>query len=117
METQARLIEQEDGVLVPVRRFREEDDEKRHQPLEAFRALIQFNFYPQVILDYGLEVLTIGLNSQAARLGPVRLGIPDFQNLAGQTNARGIELIRAVIELVAITLERVRVGGFGLGCS
>src|SRR5437762_13910564 len=52
MQTEARLIEQKDGVLVLVRSLGKKDNEKRNQPLETCRALIEFDFDAEIIFDH-----------------------------------------------------------------
>ena len=77
VEVQAGFIEQEDRVLVFVCGFGEEHHKKRHEPLEPFGALIQLDLHAQLVFDYDLEVLPVGLDLELARLCTVRVGIPD----------------------------------------
>ena len=77
MQTEARLIEQKDGVLVLVRSLGKKDNEKRNQPLETFRALIEFDFDAEIIFDHDFEILTIGHDPQSVGLRPLRVRHPN----------------------------------------
>src|SRR5690606_36823482 len=65
VQVQARLVKQENRVLVLLRSLREEHHEEGYEPLEALRALIQLDLHAKLVFDHDLEVLTVGLDPQS----------------------------------------------------
>ena len=76
MQTQARFVEQKDGVLEVVRALGKKDDEERNQPLKTFGALVQLDLDPDVVLDNDFEVLAVSDDAQTFRFIAFRIGHP-----------------------------------------
>ena len=103
MQTQARLVQKQHRVFVFVGRFGKEHYEKRNQPLKTFRALVELDFDAKIILHHYFQVLAVGHNSQTLGLQPLGIRFPNAAQFLGQSDAGGVQLISAPIELVSIT--------------
>src|SRR3984893_697884 len=84
--------------------------------MKTFRALIELNFNTEIILYDHFQILAVGDNAQAVCFSAFYIRHPGATEFLGQTNTRGVELIRSTIELIAIFLQAFRIVRRGLAC-
>ena len=111
MQTQTGLIQEQNRVLVFVGRFGKKDHEKRAEPLKTFRALVELDFNAELVFHDDLQILPVGHNAQTLGFDALGIRFPNGAQLLGQSNTRGIQLIRAPIELIAIATPTFLVAG------
>ena len=115
MQAQSRLVKQQYGVGMPAGRLGKKHDKERNEPLKPFRALIEFDLDAKLIFNDDFQVLLIDPYAQLVGFSLVFAWNPDLPDRLGQIDARRIELIGAVVQLIAVFLQRGLVGGSGSG--
>jgi len=100
---------------MPAGRLGKKHDKERNEPLKPFRALIEFDLHAKLVFNDDFQVLLIDPYAQLVGFSLVFAWNPDLPDRLGQIDARRIELIGAVVQLIAVFLQRGLVGGIGLG--
>src|SRR5690625_3472734 len=82
VQAEAWFVKQQDGVSELVLSLGVEHDKEGHKPTEALASLVQFNRHAQIVLNQGLEVLTVDVEPQGE--GFV---VPNFSNLPRESDS------------------------------
>jgi len=86
VETQAGLVQKEDRVLQIVLGLGMEDDKERDEPAKTLAPLIQLDGNAELVLDQGLEVLAIYIQTNGQPIV-----VPDSPNLLSEPRSRRLE--------------------------